>query len=347
MGISLTHNTINIYPRNDYYEMDRQSVYARFQNGTYTLFWKQPYNYENLKNYTIFWCLAKPADNTQCMSAIDYEYVPKNQVNYIKVLENYSDVLNFAISANYENFSTGMNWAVCSSDIESEINKLSEIDIAEIKRDSIRIQWYPRTIVCPSILKGYKLGYCAHNALHQNCKTITLNNSESKSYTFTNLKPFTNYSISFSMLSYTREGPQTVVYVTTKEAGPSPPLDLQVHNITSNSIRISWKAPKVMNGILHHYTFHWYAFENSKNIYNTVINFFFRNKITKDNQIDISSKEFKDIKASNLTEINGRIYYDSSQLSSYTEYVGYITAYTVADSDPSNLINFMTLIGSK
>ena len=217
-GSSLNHSVLRIYSPSETRHLRANSVNARYQNKTYTLFWRPASDYDSLENYTIFWCLARTNSRTQCKNSIEFEYLDKHTTNYTTKRQDES--LNLAIAANYKDYSTGMYWAQCSEHIHSEINSIIP-DIFVMNATSIRLSWIPT--VCPSILKGYRLSYCrvdnnASGYCLENDTIIDLNLPDLRNYTLHDLKPFSSYSIGFAMFSSSMMGPQTYTNINTTQA---------------------------------------------------------------------------------------------------------------------------------
>nr|XP_009861650.2 tyrosine-protein kinase receptor Tie-2-like [Ciona intestinalis] len=78
--------------------------------------------------------------------------------------------------------------------------------------------------------------------------------SQTSSWTFHDLVPFTSYS--FKVRAYTHEGPGSysdVIINQTMEDAPSEPLNLQADVITSDEIHLRWETPLHPNGVLRGY----------------------------------------------------------------------------------------------
>ncbi|XP_037937275.1 cytokine receptor-like [Teleopsis dalmanni] len=302
------------------------NVASVYHNDSYTLKWIAPN--ELPTNYTVYWCLSAREQQDKCNGTINFVKVNNNETNYTTPPQKVS--LNLAVSANYPNYSSGMIWSKCAADILSDLTELSA-EVREKSSNNIHIQWSLDN-VCISIIKGINITYCplSSDNIMGKCNNITLSGQVIHySYNITNLKSYTNYTISIRMYSKTKRGPITTLTERTNESAPSAPRDLRIYNdsVTSKSINISWLPPLEFNGRrIDHYTI------NFKKINSTI-------------------DEHRDILYENVNTTNNdhdrRINFTLGSLNSYTEYEANVTAYTVNNSVASNSVRFKTLIGGK
>ncbi|XP_055904411.1 uncharacterized protein LOC129940176 isoform X2 [Eupeodes corollae] len=319
VGKSLNTSILEVHPtpkRSQQIEQI-QVITKVYHNQTYTITWRQPSDMDSLKNFTLFWCISKMESQSQCKGTINFKHFDKLTTNHTTEPQNHT--LNFAVSANYETYSTGMMWAMCTADGATDLTKMDP-ETSPISSNSIKIQWSTECLYM-AILEGYNLTYCkVENHVPEiigDCinteKTISISKL-AKEYIITDLDPFTTYKISILMYSKLKIGPMSnPVMETTTEDAPSPPRKLKKYNVTSDSVTLSWLPPKYSNGNLRYYTV-WYKNEG------TIVN-----STSNDNGSEIT--------------------FQLGDLSSYSDYKVYVTAHTVKSSGPSNDIHFKTLIG--
>ncbi|KAM7350750.1 cytokine receptor-like isoform 2-T4 [Cochliomyia hominivorax] len=329
MGESPNNSTIFIPAWSKHHERSLSPQWIRnvyhANNHTSTLYWSPPFNKTSLVDYTIFWCQHKPAISTECEGTIYFKHVDKDSTNFETTPQNQDKYFNLAISANYRDFNTGMHWTMCLADVTSELIKL-EPEIIDIKNRSITVQWSTDR-VCSSHVEGFNLFYCrvqhlAKNEKHSfhNCLeepiNVTIANT-AKKYTMKNLKPYSSYKIQMNMFSKLKPGNMSdVQIINTAEDAPSRPHNLRAYNITSNSIVLTWSQPENHNGLLRKFKI---AYNNEHHIINC--------------QTDEEKCATKQME------------YRLENLSSYTTYKIYVTAFTTAPSEHSNDITIKTLVG--
>ena len=130
--------------------------------------------------------------------------------------------LNFALSENFEDYSTGLTWATCAPEYEPKLGYLSLDNAIISQNSSIHLQW---TTECwySSILKEYNLTYCMlESKVGKECigeiKTRRIS-SIKKNYIIKDLQPSTSYKIWIRMVSLDGNGPATERIETTAENG--------------------------------------------------------------------------------------------------------------------------------
>ncbi|XP_065362963.1 cytokine receptor-like isoform X2 [Calliphora vicina] len=300
-------------------------------NRTSTLSWSPPHNQRHLIDYTVFWCQSKHATTTECEDTVLFQHVGKESTLFnISAQKDDEIPLNFAVSANYRDFNTGMHWTMCSADVTSELVKL-EPEIIDKTSRSITVQWSTDR-VCSSLVEGYHLIYCRiqHSSGSQICKreddsdescleestTYTISNT-AKKYTIKDLEPYSRYKIQINMFSKLKSGNLSDAQcINTHEDAPSKPHNLRAYNVTSNSVVLIWSQPKNHNGLLRKYRI---AYNNEHHTINCQ---------TDEEKCAPKQMEYK-----------------LENLSSYTTYKIYIIAYTTAPSNHSNDITITTLVG--
>lgn len=246
-----------------------------------------------------------------------FQQVTANQLNFTTEKQNPLEehTLNLAVSANYDNFNSGLHWTACTMDVNSDLVK-TEPEMIAMNSSSIKVQWRVER-VCTSILLGFNLTYCevADDISSENAtcldppRTVTLE-KQVKSYIMRNLKPFTMYKVTMYMFSPNKKGkPSDPQLMRTLEGAPTPPRNLKVFNITNNSANIKWMEPSKSNGKIRKY-------------------------------IIVLNNEKFEVNATTLE-------YPLVNLESFTSYKVYVLAQTVQMSDTSNDVHFTTAIGCK
>lgn len=140
--------------------------------------------------------------------------------------------MNFAVSANYLDYNTGMHWTMCTVDISSELVKLEPILTTPSPR-MINVQW-SLDRVCSSLLEGFNLTYCrvqrvfTNNSIIINSSavpcleksiTVTIPSVE-KRYIINNLIPYSMYKIEMYMFSKLKTGKVSdPLIISTREGG--------------------------------------------------------------------------------------------------------------------------------
>ena len=136
---------------------------------------------------------------------------------------------------------------------------------------TLNLSWYPPLFSQRNgIITGYNISCYGED--FQYSQKIAKN-----SKSFTNLKPFTNYTCSVRAATIKGEGPAAVESVVTNEEGivmitkhfivifnlnlavPGPPEAFIGFSSSSKSITLSWKAPIDPNGVITNYTLQCFA----------------------------------------------------------------------------------------
>ncbi|XP_058121712.1 cytokine receptor-like [Anopheles coustani] len=284
-------------------------------SGEFTLSWKPPSrDASSITSYTVFWCKTNSNSPNDCKGSINFTTVPSNQTTF--VLGNGGVALNFAVSANADQHSSGMVWAACTATHKTDIGKLKPILITETASSSIHLQWNTE---CGDVVHtGYMIFYCNINEPRmQDCKepelSINVTNKNQHSYLLENLKSYATYKIEIAMYSETHIGPRSEpAFNTTRESAPSQPRNLTVQNITKNSVTLHWQPPLQINGGTMSYEILYNGQSHKHNLegpYNREV------EKTLDN------------------------------LEPFTDYNITVRAHTVADSPVSNVVHVRTLLG--
>lgn len=186
-------------------------------DGEYIVSWKKPEHETRIISYTVFWCKSTNKSPDSCSNNIDFEQVDVNTFEYhYKSTES----MNFAVSANSQNSSSGMIWTKCKSSKDNDIGKLTTFYIHKKDSTSMEIKW-EADCKDEAIVEFFNLTYC--RAIHRDCvdETISVNISSTvRSFVIENLMPFKRYRIEIFMHSKTRQGPiSDAIIDVTREAG--------------------------------------------------------------------------------------------------------------------------------
>lgn len=285
---------------------------------TYEFSWQPPTEpptryCPEITSYTVFWCDSKNDSPNSCGGYISFERVNRN-VFHFERKSNAS--LNFAVSANSYNTSSGMIWTKCTASANNDLSKLTSIHVSSVGATSIAFRW---ELQCSeqSIIRGYVLTYCPVKDEHtvDDCiapgQTIEINKN-TKGYNLTDLLPYTTYKTQIQMISGNSSGPLSDAIVKrTLEAPPSPPQNLHYRDVTNTSVVLSWNRPVLANGFLARYRI--YYNEKEK-----IVEGYFANETI----------EFR---------LDG--------LKGFHEYDVLVKACTVECSNASNAIRFKTAVG--
>ncbi|CAG2167021.1 unnamed protein product [Oppiella nova] len=258
-GVSRNSSTITVN-RNDIiaHKPLNIDVYS-FGGGRYEVQWTEPRNNTmsgSVVNYTVFWCRTLRPRPFPCDGAIDW--VHTNNKSIALELPDIRSNYQFAVSANTLTTTSGMSWAECIVPIDGRLDKLSEVHLKGLNSTSIAVSW---KLGCPAqkrVVEGYKINYCKLEILdictQSGSRHITVNNSV-ESYTLSGLLPFTKYKI--TVVSFSDSGPSDESdpkFETTEHDSPEDaPSSLEVANITSDSLSLSWRPPKLPNGKIFSY----------------------------------------------------------------------------------------------
>lgn len=186
-------------------------------DGEYIVSWKKPDTEDRITSYTVFWCKSTNKSPDSCSNNIDFEQVDKNTFEYhYKSTES----INFAVSANSFNSSSGMVWTKCKSSKDNDIGKVTTFYLYKKDSTNIEMKW-EADCKDEAIVEFFNLTYCRAQSTECAVEPIFVNISSSvRSYTIKNLLPYTRYRIEISMHSKTRQGPINVSPIQiTREAG--------------------------------------------------------------------------------------------------------------------------------
>lgn len=186
-------------------------------DGEYIVSWKKPDTENRITSYTVFWCKSTNQGSDTCLNNINYK-----QFNASTFEFHYksSESINFAVSANSFNSSSGMVWTQCKSSKDNDIGKVTTFYSGEKDSTTLEMKW-DADCKDEAIVEFFNLTYCLAHSSQCAGEPIFVNISNSvRSYTIRNLLPYTRYKIEISMNSKTRQGPINVAKIQlTKEAG--------------------------------------------------------------------------------------------------------------------------------
>ena len=86
-----------------------------FDERRFEVSWIPPVNANQVTSYTIFWCRTENNRDRpyQCAGYLDWMEV-SNETRFQKINMTTDHVYQFAVAANTENYSSGMQWATCT-----------------------------------------------------------------------------------------------------------------------------------------------------------------------------------------------------------------------------------------
>lgn len=231
-----------------------------FDEGVYELSWKLPTRSDGIINYTIFWCDNDRDRPFLCAGYLDWIHVSNTTTMYNMTVPNPNKIYQFAISSNTANSSSGMIWASCTVIHNRIVGKVKSLWIDRIGSHDIEVRWNLECSDRVGIILGYKIYYCPiKSPFKSECKEPSKNITVlSSQYAMrgivNNLKPYTTYKLTLSMLTKYGEGLESEpLHNTTLEASPDIPNNLKITNITNTTISLSWSKPVSTNGVLHSY----------------------------------------------------------------------------------------------
>lgn len=281
-------------------------------NQVYNLSWKPPTSGPEITSYTVFWCPSKTESPNQCEGSIDFARVDSNTFEYTV---NSSEMLNFAVSANSRDSSSGMTWAMCTASPNNELGQLTTIYPVNTHATYIEFKWSLKCID-QTLIKGYILEYCPiKHPLKAECKEEELRQinitADATGFNLTNLTPYTTYRTVIKMFSSDAVGPDSSPLVnTTMEAPPTAPQFLRYSAVTNTTVTLTWEVPEHINGVLRQYTVYYNG---------------------KSRNVD--------------KQPGSTIEFVLDKLESFTEYQVVVVACTNGCSPASNSISFQTGVG--
>lgn len=317
-GPSKLASHLRVPPRHKRCPMPTHIKKIKSDSQTYDFSWQPPVDglteyCPEITSYTVFWCNSKNDSPNSCGGYISFERVNSNEFHFER---KSNATLNFAVSANSYNSSSGMIWTKCTALAGNDLSKLTSIHVSTYTASSIEFRWELQCIE-QSIIRGYVLNYCPVDDERDPDECIEPNrtieiNRETKGYNLTDLLPYTTYKTQIQMISGNSSGPPSDAIVKrTLEAAPSPPQNLRFHDVTNTSVILTWDRPLQANGFL------------------TKYKIFFNEK--------------ESIVHSQLANETIEVHLDG--LKSFHEYDVLVKACTVECSNGSNAIKFKTAVG--
>lgn len=197
-----------------------KDLQKRLKNGTYELKWSPPDDVLDIVSYTVFWCTSKTEGENKCNDkSFNFETISAvdNPSYYFKS----EDTVNFAISVNTHDSTSGMTWTTCTTGNSNEIGKIKLIWIPRLSSTEINIMW---KLECTDkgIVTGYVIEYCPAKASAKTdiCleepKNFTIHEKlEHTEFTLTDLAPYKTYGIFIRMASNGTLGPPSDPLVNT------------------------------------------------------------------------------------------------------------------------------------
>lgn len=322
-GISEKSSEIKVNRKENLLPVPKDIKVIDHGQGMYQLSWSMPKDTKvQVDNYTVFWCEAIKSRPFPCHGSFQWTVVSKD---YSSIRLNLSDVdtnYHFAISANSELSSSGLEWAPCVLPYYGVLNKIEKVILQSINSTSIKIIWYLDCVAQRHFIKEYRIYYCESYDYEFNCKgsikTITLTDPQAPNYVISGLKPYTRYGIAIATVTIGGlSEPSDYRIERTKAGAPSdPPQNVSIINKTDTTIEITLDPPSIRNGIITKYDIRIIA-ENGNTKQKTV------------------SAPFHEQKFSTIIE----------QLTPYTNYTIEIEACVDHDCSPPSIIHLMTDIG--
>ncbi|XP_059059113.1 cytokine receptor [Achroia grisella] len=261
-GSSINSSHIYIPP-----EVDRNLKVTRFtqiayEGGIYRLSWVTNENTMKMDNYTLLWCQHNITKI--CSGRLNFKVLNGDLNNYkINVTNNYR--YQFAISANKGMATSGIVWATCdmSKDTLEVYSFPVSIQTEHTGKSFVAISW---SFSCElnqelNTIKGYNITYCIGVKTHTECdptynsSSIIINDLHQMKLNITGLRPFKTYLFTVSLVTiYGTKKIPTIRSVTTVEDTPTPPRNIKISDVESNSFVLSFDPPDPRNGIIGNYT---------------------------------------------------------------------------------------------
>ncbi|XP_023943239.2 cytokine receptor [Bicyclus anynana] len=257
-GSSVNSSHMYIPPEKDTHSLKVTSfTKLAYENGTYELSWV---GLKNIDNYTLFWCQH---NTTQiCISRLNFTVLDSQKTNHIIDLPR-EYRYQFAISANKGSKTSGMSWAKCDISKEGFVMYRFEVHLKydAPTKSSVTLRWQMDCALKDGIITGYNISYCPIVQTSSECdksvenKYVFISNPKQMDVTIENLYSFRTYQFTFAL--NTVHGQKNIenatVVITTSEDTPTKPRNVQISNVTNDSLQISWDPPQNRNGIIGKY----------------------------------------------------------------------------------------------
>ncbi|XP_053330207.1 neural cell adhesion molecule L1 isoform X2 [Spea bombifrons] len=139
-----------------------------------------------------------------------------------------------------------------------------DVGIESINENTVKVAWLPvQKDGLNGHLKGFRVEYTIHGHHRQTKRTEVRGNTTHA--VITGLKPFSNYSVTVSILNGKGHGPasESVTFLT-DEGVPSPPTNLRLQRLSDTSLMLIWGPPETPNGILTGYVINYVNLSHSE-----------------------------------------------------------------------------------
>ncbi|KAM6952532.1 uncharacterized protein PEZ65_012981 isoform 2-T2 [Lycodopsis pacificus] len=131
------------------------------------------------------------------------------------------------------------------------------VDTREVKERTVTVRWTP-VFDGGKPITAYRIDLKNKQTSWDTAVSTEVSNPELTQLTLVDLRPAKSYNLRmFAINSVGMSEASNVLTVTTKEAAPEgPPLDMQLEAVTSHSIKVTWKPPRLdhRNGALQGYS---------------------------------------------------------------------------------------------
>ncbi|XP_075959574.1 uncharacterized protein LOC142962811 [Anarhichas minor] len=131
------------------------------------------------------------------------------------------------------------------------------VDTREVKERTVTVRWTP-VFDGGKPITAYRIDLKNKQTSWDTAVSTEVSNPELTQLTLVELRPAKSYNLRmFAINSVGMSEASNVLTVTTKEAAPEgPPLDMQLEAVTSHSIKVTWKPPRLdhRNGALQGYS---------------------------------------------------------------------------------------------
>ncbi|XP_045771742.1 cytokine receptor [Maniola jurtina] len=252
-GSSVNSSHIYIPPEKDTHSLKVTSfTKLAYENGTYELSW---IGIKNIDNYTLFWCQHNATQI--CIGRLDFAVLDSHKTSHIIDLPR-EYRYQFAISANNGSKTSGMSWAKCDISKEGFVMYRFEVHLKydAPTKSSVTLRWHMDCALQDGIITGYNISYCPIVQTSSECdktvenKHVIISDPQQMYKTIENLYSFRTYQFTFALL--TIHGQKNIenatAVITTSEDAPTPPRNVQISNITYDSLVITWDPPQNRNG---------------------------------------------------------------------------------------------------
>lgn len=140
------------------------------------------------------------------------------------------------------------------------------VETREVKERTITVAWSP-VFDGGRPITSYRVDLKSKQASWPTALITEVSNPGLTQLTLVDLRPAKTYNLRmFATNSVGTSESSNVLTITTKEAAPEgPPLDLQLEALTPNSIKVTWKPPRLdlRNGVLRGYTINYREYDSS------------------------------------------------------------------------------------